>query len=221
MVYPSRFVKLSFTGSLVGTDEIFSTALHLALPNADFSTAAWAQIDTAKLTAAFNAFATFWANPASLVPFPWLLEGVKAAYLDEEGKYLTDPKEEVFAPVNGSQGNVRFAAQLSLATATVSSKRKDPGKYNRMFIPTVAQVNPDSSLTTDQQTAYLAAFRTFINEINNIFSTLNSPPVVSVLSNNRFGGSKLPAVDVRVGTVIDTQRRRWNKLPENYLQISL
>lgn len=220
-MYNKSFYKLSFSGSLVQTEEIFTTAIHLTTQSGTLTPVEWNALTDGRVARAFQAFADFWAKPAALVPFPWLLETVKVAWIGTDGKYINEPKEQLFPPINGAMGDARYAAQLALATNVVSDKWKDPGKYNRMYIPTVGQVADGGTLNSTQQQAYLEAFIIFINEINEIFSEVNPSLVVSVMSSTSSGGFSQPAVAARVGRVIDTQRRRRNKLVENYLDLPL
>lgn len=221
MTYEHSFLKISAIGQLSNTEEIFATSFHAGYENNSISAPEWEALTPTVLNDIADAFGAFWSSNEARVPAPWILQTVKVAALNLEGKYIFEPKQVNGLNINGARVGQPFAAQLSLASTIVSGKWRDPGKYNRMYIPTIAVANPTSSLSETEQTGYLNAFKGMINDMNDALSTINPNVKVIVASNTSSGGSALYAKSVRVGRVIDTQRRRRNKLPENYAESAL
>ena len=114
--------------------------------------------------------------------------------------------------------NWAYAPQLSTVFTFDSGKFKDPGKYGRMYIPTVGIAQNLNSVRPIADTTPMSVnFQTLINGINTITTTIGANLKVVVMSNKGSGITR-PVELIKVGNVVDTQRRRRNQLVESYVQ---
>lgn len=217
MAYTNPFIRLSFGGTLADDQEIWSCGIHLAQYGAIEPVSDWFAQVSANIGAIGDVLEGYIANPAVLVPSGVDLRWVKMALIGTDGLYMEEPVE---APLSqsGSQGG-SYIPQASLVNTLVSAKWKDPGRYNRFYLPVSLNAFPEGTyaLTEFAQTAYLAELKEFIEDINFAASVDGdlSETAVAVVSNTRDGSQEL-VTQVRLGRVVDTQRRRRNSLPEAY-----
>ena len=221
MPYTTVHGKITLSGVLEGTEEIFSTGFRISSPNG-LSGLEWANFDrTDALAQIAQLVVDYWSAPTNRVPVAWQFNQVKAAYLDDQGSYLADPVVYEVTPTSGGGGE-EWAPQLALVTTLSSGKRKDPGKYSRMYWPTVGVlIDSQGRLTKLQQTNVLNSFALLIESINNVLQTEIGPDVAVYVMSNSNPPFMLPAVEAKVGRVLDTQRRRRNKLVEEYVTTSI
>ena len=222
MPYPHNFIKVSLLASLNGTDEVLSTSFHIAKAEGTIDPIEWVSFLVSCPGQIAGASVEFWARANSRIPNGWTLNSVKYALINTEGRYDDeDAHEEEVEPTPGG-GTLGWAPQLSLVASLTSSKRKDPGRYNRMYIPTtVPDLYGGPYLKQQQQELFLVSVLDYLEAVNGILDAgLTDDYRVTVMSNTREG-SALPVVAVRAGRVIDTQRRRRNKISENYITMNV
>lgn len=221
MAYATVHGKITLSGVLEGTEEIFSTGFRISSPNGLSGAEYFRFRDTDALAQIAQLIADYWSAPNNRVPVAWQFNQLKVAYLDTDGSYLTDPIVEEVTPVSGGGGE-EWAPQIALVTTLASTKRKDPGRYSRMYWPSVGVlIDSQGRLTTAQQTNVLNSFALLIESINQVLANEVGPDVrVYVMSNSNPAFSS-PAVEARVGRVLDTQRRRRNKLVEEYVSTTI
>lgn len=200
-MYPRAHSRLTFFGDAAQSAEEWQTGIRLdgtQIPN------------TAALAAALDSFSTrIWQYMSA--PSRNRLVGVKWAPQGTDGKYGDNGEAvEYFLPTplsgSGSGGYPQIALCLSLRT----SRSRGYASNGRMYIPSTYPVGGDGMLdeNTCENSATSAA--NFVAEINAL-----GLGDVSVMSN--VGAGRIEAVTaVRVGRVMDTQRRRRNQLPELY-----
>lgn len=221
MVYAAPFVKMTLSGTTCDENEIFNTGLHII-----------AEPEGVGPTGLFNFIkenaddlAAVWVNNwdvgALKIPYDAFLTQVKFALIGTDGLYVEEAYEvEVnqFGSYNGP-----YSPQDARVVTFDSGKRKDPGKYNRMYIPSGGNTEANAyQLTPAEQLAYGNAFANIIDELNTILAEFSEDfsASVGVVSSNGAGHQNR-ALRLRIGSLVDTQRRRRNKLPENYVNVNL
>lgn len=227
MTYTGTHVKYTFSGYLKATDEVFSTSLKVNDFNNGYiigPTLVEDLLDPAFVEDIGDLFSTFWATESSLIPSDFIFTTTKAAVIAADGKYDTgyaDPVTEVNAWNTPGGLTWAYAPQLSTVFTFDSGKFKDPGKYGRMYIPTVGLAQNLNSVRPIADTTPMSVnFQTLINGINSLTTTINGDLKVVVMSNKGTGITR--AVEsIKVGNVIDTQRRRRNQLIESYVVQSI
>lgn len=223
MVYPKNIIKVTHGGRLQGTDEIWTIGYHYAgASNLETNNAFYA-ITEDDVEDIHTTFGTEWNNPDNRVPSKWELEWTKVALIAPDGKYVPDsePVEFIGLPLGGGFTG-SYAPQLSTVVTIISSKPRDPGRYNRFYLPTAAISTADWEMTETARSNIANNFADYFISLNDFMSGLGSQfNVTLVVASAKGAGQANDAINLRVGGVIDTQRRRRNKLTENYSVSSL
>lgn len=218
MAYKFPYIKLSWNWVIPGTDEIGTSGVSLINSILDAPPAGWFGYQASQIDEYANVVADFWSSDLNLVPRNLTLTSVKMALIGTDGKYLTEaveyPITAVGFPIRG------YAPQIAIVSTLSSEKFKDPGKYSRFYTPSI--VNNDNNtycLDPGAQANYLTALTEFIEGINAVGSGTgeNETAKVGVVS-PKGSGSSLYVTEVKVGRLYDTQRRRRNRLSENYVE---
>lgn len=212
MAYVHPHVKLSFGGTLADGLEIWSCGLALQFissPGGELATFNSWQSD---FPAYVTAIEDFVSRADSKVPTGVQLTWVKAALIDTDGTYMTEPIEAPATASGGESGG--YLPQGALVYTLVSSRWKDPGRYNRFYLPTAAPTGATGwRLLENEAEDAAASAKLFIETLNTISTTTDT--IVSVVSPVGTGWG-LTVQEVRVGRLIDTQRRRRNAIQEDY-----
>lgn len=223
MAYPRRFIKITHGGRLQGTDEIYTVGYHYAGVDSAAATTVFNALTESDLENIHDTFTTEWNNPDNRIPAKWELEWTKAALIDTDGRYVPefDAKEYIDLPVGGGFTGA-YAPQLSCVVTLISAKPRDPGRYNRFYLPTAAISTADWEMTETVRSNIANNFADYFQSLNNYMQAVTPGAVVFLhVMSAKGAGQANEAVTLRVGSVIDTQRRRRNKLVENYSTVSL
>lgn len=221
MAYAHNFIKVTNTFSLIGTDEIGSFGFHMGKTNADLSLTQYNLIG-AEINDIAQACLDFWNTNANDIPSGWGLSSTKIALIGTNGKYQEFSSAYEFiheTPVPGPTP-VASAPQLSAVVTVNSIRPRDPGRYNRFYVPTTAASNGPYKIQPTATASLADTTVTMLNEISDVMTGTGTEVIPLVVSASG-AGSASPVIAVRVGDVIDTQRRRRNKLPETYTVRSL
>lgn len=220
MAYAESFIKLTFGGRLADGEEIWSCGIHLDGIGVNVSEQTVNDITEAEWDDVVEAVQTYITASETNVPSAVTLNWVKMAAIGTNGRYLGGPREwNSETGVNGG-ASVAYIPQISYVVTLVADKFKDPGKYNRYYVPCGLPQGTGTYKMTGPiagQRAQSAA--TFINALNGVLSASNADLEVSVVSERV--SSYLPVETVQVGTLYDTQRRRRNGLYEDYSKVSI
>nr|CRY97258.1 hypothetical protein [uncultured prokaryote] len=216
MAYAFPFLRLTFGGTMATGQEIWSCNMHLANTNGGATTAGDFASVKSNLPAIGEALEAFVSDAKTNVPDDVTLDWVKVAFIGTTGEYL-DESYEIDVEATGSQTS-SYLPQGAMVNTLVSTKRKDPGKYNRFYMPFTLQGSFGQwKMDTVTQNDYVDTLETFIRAVNAILIAIDTSDslLVAVVSNTN-GQSAMPVTRVQVGQIVDTQRRRRNKLPEAY-----
>ena len=219
MAYAGQALKIDWTYTVTGTPEIADTGFKLTSGNGWTGAAAsLAELSTGDASDLLAAMATLmndthwnWAGYS-------VLSSVKVSALDTAGHYLADPLEyESTAPVSGTAGNI--PAQNTVVASLRSGFTLGRANYGRMYIPhTVIPQAGSSPYAASTNQAYITdAVRTFVNSVSTIVNASITAVVAPAIMSSLGSGLTKPVTQVAVGRVGDTQRRRRNKLTENYV----
>lgn len=143
----------------------------------------------------------------------------RAYDIGTDGNMVGEPRLELIAPGSepqGSSGN-KHPSQVSLCVTTVGDNR-GPGRYGRYYLPgPSAAVQADWRMSEADCEAYLAANVTFVKAVSDAIDiplSAGSVPLTNISAKGT--GAKQSVHVLQVGRVLDTQRRRRNKLLEAY-----
>ena len=203
--------RLDFGGPLYM--DIWQCTLHME--GSGMPTAAAALDDLVKDLSTWMAA----SNSASSAALAWVkfneIDAVTRRY-----KSATETHERILTtPVRGRvEGN--GMPQQTLCISLLTGAKRGLASRGRFYPPaTIAALDPDGTVTRNTVQAVATAARTLITNLNNWPGT--DTPLggqVVVLGGN---GTTRPVTAVSVGNVMDTQRRRRNKLRERYTTLAL
>jgi hypothetical protein len=200
-----------------------SWACSLRLSGVYNGAAAWA----ANLNEATAKARAFHSNAA--ISQTCVMEWLKLNPIGPDGRYANPElafTEDVDPwQVGGGVANM-LPLQNSIAVTLYTSRRRGIASRGRFYtpgVPTTALASGSGLLDNTAQGALRTASITFLNALKTWSSGWTSVPVVA--SQGAAGGAgegvSLPIVEVSVGRVIDTQRRRRNKLEEMHTPFPL
>lgn len=216
MAYERPHLKISFGGTLATGQEEWACSIHVGSVAYDMQPENAFRVATDRITDVAGSIETFFKSTAANVPDDVKLRWVKMALIGTDGKYM-GPAVEI--PMNAAGiSPSAYIPQSALVYTLDSGKWKDPGKYNRFYLPRAIGISSANwRLSTDAANAAANGVKTLIEAINDdlTFGGPGSDQYVSVVSNAGSGYDN-PVLAVRVGRIIDTQRRRRNQLPEDY-----
>lgn len=225
MVYtPGPFASehgyLNFGGSLPG-GESWTCGLRLApLTGVDSDLDTWNF--PAKLALYVPIVKTMFASAVDL-SYTAKLQYVKFNRISRTGHY-TDPttNEAIFADVTGAIGGTGVPNQIALAVSLTTGLGRGPAHEGRFFLPLPAiAVSGDGRMSTAYCDGAAADLKTFINALNAIAEGATTGPTVCVMSRKAGAPATHAVTGVKVGRVLDTQRRRRRSLAEGYSTVSL
>lgn len=139
-------------------------------------------------------------------------DGRYANQSETHAKYLEGT--EVFA----GPGTPSLPPQCSVAVSWTTGRSRGPGSKGRVFVPRPSfGVDPAGRISSATVATMVTAWTTFIQNLNN-WPGLDWPnsPVAVVASNVGAPGPMEQITGVRIGDVMDTQRRRRESIVETY-----
>lgn len=107
--------------------------------------------------------------------------------------------------------------QLAVCVSLRTAVTRGYGTHGRVYTPAACTASTTGRLATVQRDAIATSFRDLIEDINTEDRLLLGGNIrVGVVSNMGDPGAARIVTEVKVGDVIDTQRRRRNALVESY-----
>lgn len=224
--YKHSFIKMTLNGSLADGQDIFNCGINLAVNNDTPETEA--DLLNERLFKAYvknrqeeikTSTQEFWTDPNMEVPTGVKLEYIKFSLVGKDGKVSTEPAIIDLGSVSGGKSTSAYVPQISSVITLQSDKWRDPGKYNRFYLPIAA---PNGSgqwkISGTQEKAkttatYLKTLKATVTDMD----ITNTIVPAAVSSSNKIEGNFLPITTVKVGNLYDTQRRRRNAISEQYL----
>lgn len=217
MVYAHRVNRVTISGTMFSGAEIWSTGFFLGEEGSDAADGS----DLAA-TVILDAWRVFFENVSSYVSTYCLTTQVKIAAIDVNGNTETD---KVFYAYPGTElnggataGNA-LPAQCSLVATLLSDRPRGKASKGRMYLPgTSIIVGAGGKITAAQAGTIADNLKTFFDALEASFDVPNQLILAAK------GTGALPALTaqndvvetIRVGDVIDTQRRRRNGISETY-----
>lgn len=214
MTYQHPFIKVTFGGTLADGQDIWSCGFHLADRYLTDEQDMWADV-VANQDDLATCISDFYNDERTRTPRGAQMEWVKFALIGTDGKYVQEP----ILIEESSEGalGLPYVPQVSCVVTMITPKFRDPGKYSRFYLPTVS---PSGTLgykmSNTEAAGVMNAAKDFIEEFNGILGsgTPQANLLVAAVSNSG-SGHQHDITKVRVGEVLDTQRRRRNSIPEN------
>jgi hypothetical protein len=147
------------------------------------------------------------------------LLGVKVAPVQADGLY-GDGNDSITAlldaPVAGGSSQQTLIPQASLCATLVTTRSRGRGSKGRFYPPPQGvPVGANGRIGAGEAAGTLAAHRQLLIDVN------SAGAGVVVVGSSLGAGSLLQVVEVRLGKVVDTQRRRRNAIAEEYVSSPL
>lgn len=138
------------------------------------------------------------------------LDWVKANAIGSNGKYVSDTTNEfTYTPPVTKGGSTFLPPQCALVVSLRTAKSRGRGHAGRFYIPTAASgVAGDGRISQIGAQSFAESAAAFIQSINRIL------PGYRVAVFSEFDQIRENVTHVRVGRVIDTQRRRRTSIAE-------
>lgn len=227
--YNQPFIKLTFGGQLAQGQDEWNCGINLSAENdalipiggVDVERAFDLYVEEIK-DDIVDIFSSYVSSVQMSIPAGATLDYVKLALIGTDGFYVKEAAVFEVVGVTGGANNA-YIPQVSLVMTLQSEKFRDPGKYNRFYLPTVVPVTssayrPANTQRMAERTADLLSVLTReMSPFNNAVRVF--PAAVS--SSDKLEGPYREIKYVKVGNVFDTQRRRRNKIGEIYTTVEV
>lgn len=223
--YAHDFLKVTFGGHIYGDQDEWTCGINIGSETQDFAANGftWSPAGLAFVKEIITDwFTSTGAGISQHADMRW----IKMAIIGKDGKYKTNGVDgpytmnyvQDFAPVNGGDtlhAGQNVAPQLTVALTMETDVSRGPGKFGRIYPPLTG--NPSNIGLDDNPEWKADAFRDMISGLNGAFATLFDINEFGVIvASGKAPGKHARVKRVKVGQVIDTQRRRRNNIPENY-----
>jgi len=205
-------------GGTIYTNEIWSNSLRLGFTDPHVSTyiedyVAANYVNAA--TAVGNVFSnyTYASTDTKLTYFKMNAVGTDGHYssssVTNRFDYTAPGK-----PGGGSAGS--GAPQLAVAVTLLTGAVRGLANKGRIYVPALNATAAGGSMSSTIADTFTAGTKLIIDALNAMPNdSLLGTPKVSVMSNVRNGVTRR-VIGIRVGVVVDTQRRRRSALKESY-----
>lgn len=205
-MYAAPHSKIDFLGDAWGAVEEWQTGLRVAGTNVPTDQ----QLED--LDAAFNTFIT---DDAVSLPAGCRYIGVKWSPIGTDGRYPPSGESRTFFRTTPSQGVFGTGyPQIALVLSLRTARLRGYASNGRMYIPSSLGIEAATGrITTSQAGGVADVGAALISAINDV--GLGTVTVMSEVGS----GINAPVTGVRVGRVMDTQRRRRNQLSEEYTEV--
>lgn len=207
--FDARHYYLQWGGTLPGGDE-WSCGLRLA------STSPSTAInDPTALAATAAAVEKFHKAAGTGCHSRAVLTFTKLNLIGEDGKYV-DPVTYEYVHANvpgGGTSTTPPPQQICLAVSLLTGVSRGPAHRGRFYLPIpVFIAQTDGRISTADQATCKTSATTFLTDLNAVSGNTD----VAVFSRKRLAPAHRLVTSMAVGRVLDTQRRRRNKLLEAY-----
>jgi hypothetical protein len=228
------YQRLVIEGTIAGGD-VFSFGMNTIWGPVPGIQISQADQQAALLTAACGAATgisgyvqtTLWGTAtASLKPASvFTLTGCKFNAIGHDGKYVfPNSNEKIYSPSTIGGSAVGRSPRATMAVTLRANYQRGPASHGRCYPPIAQQVEAAGTAYVDSATttSYATLYRDFIRAINGMALSGQALTVVNV-SPGIDGGviTVSPVATVEVDRVIDTQRRRTNRVPRQSVAVSV
>lgn len=227
MSYDRQHVLVTWGGPLATTEQWSCGARFAAVPNGDPNPPV--DVTGAEFTALRNQVDEVWArlvtwfqsgNSGAAIGSLAQLSWCKLALITEGGDYADEPASFEATPVNPPT-TTQLPPQCAYVVSLRSGLSLGRANYGRFYVPVPTWApGQNGGLATEAQAASArTAAKTMLKGVEADLQVVVSTMRLVIMSNLGFGHTKLVS-ELGVGRVVDTQRRRRNKLNEGTALVS-
>lgn len=216
MAYAHKVVRVTLAGTMFNGVENWSTGFFLGKKDADAAAPTQAAADAVR-----TAWTTFMSASSSGISSAYKFTSCKLASMGADGKTIDD--EVVYSyptgTVSGGNNGAILPPQCAVVVTLTSARPRGRASKGRMYLPgIVGPVSSDGKVGATLMGTMPPALQTFFNALDGSIDIADS--LILASRGEGLGGGLLAQNDwvtgIRVGDVIDTQRRRRNGLTEVY-----
>jgi len=217
VVYAHKVNRVTLSGTMFSAAEEWSTGFWMGEEGADASVPTQAMAN-----AILPLWRTFFEAAQTKVHNQYLTTQVKVAHINTNG--TTDSANVVYAypatELNGNDASSPYPPQCSMVVTLLSDRPRGLASKGRMYLPGYVGAITGNGKVSSLQTGELATqFETFFNGIR-AHADIPNTPILAAKGTGLF--PELTAQNdyiekIKIGDVIDTQRRRRNGLAETYV----
>lgn len=216
VVYAHKVNRVTLSGTMFLGAEEWSTGFWLGEENADCAAPTQAAVDSI-----LTHWTTFFTNGSHVFSNKWDTTQAKIATINTNG--TTDSASVVYAypgaAVTGVSNGAPFPPQCSLVATLLSDRPRGLASKGRMYLPGfIAGIQTNGKIEAQWRDAIALGLKTMFDSIR-ADADIADTPILAAKGTGAF--PELTAQNdyierVKVGDVIDTQRRRRNGLAEAY-----
>lgn len=163
------------------------------------------------------AIKALWNGTGSPIAQTHLLSLVKIARIGSSGRYTQAPGIYDAGNQAGKVSGQIVPVQCAVVITTVASSiYRGPGRFGRFYLPAPTPTFIDTAGKLPMLNA--EAYRTFGKAL--LSTCMTAPANAHKPAHFTSTGVRAEIDEVRCGTIVDTQRRRRNKLTEEYATVS-
>ena len=221
VVYAHKVNRVTFSGTMFGAAEEWSTGFWLGEEGLDATVPSQAGAD-----ALLGLWTTFFENALSRISSNYVTTQVKVAHINTNG--TTDQANVVYAypgsTLDGGVSTETLPPQCSVVVTLMSDRPRGLASKGRMYLPGIASLPGANGKLSSTVTGNIATqIETFFNGVR-AHADIPDDPILAAKGTGLF--PELTAQNdyietLKVGDVIDTQRRRRNGLSEVYVTKTL
>jgi hypothetical protein len=221
VVYAHVVNRVTLSGTMFGGAEQWSTGFFLGQENAGA-----ADGSTAAATAILDAWRVFFESSTSYVSLQYVTTQCKIAKIDANGNTVSDQVYYAYpaTTLDGQQGTNPHPPQCTVALTLQSDRPRGLASKGRMYLPGIsAAIGSNGKISTANRDTIALNMKTFFDSIHAsidvpnqlILAAKGTGPFPALTAQNDY------VETIKMGDVVDTQRRRRNGLVESYKQETL
>lgn len=221
MVYAHKITRVTLSGTMFGGVEEWSTGFFLGEENADATEPTQAAADQIR-----DAWATFFTAGGSLVSNNYAFTQVKMASIGSDGHTISSSVKYSYpgSAVVGSTASNTHPPQCAVVVTLLSDRPRGKASKGRMYLPGFSgNIMDNGKIDSPDVNSIAENLKTFFDSMTNdadipdelILAAKWSGPLNVIPAQNDY------VETIRVGDVVDTQRRRRNGLAEVYTSKTL
>ena len=145
----------------------------------------------------------------------------KVALLRPDGKYYTDAVTYEGPAFTGHGVTNALTPQDSVVVSLWTGSRLGTGNHGRMYLPWArATIGSTGHIAVPATSSVCGAMKIVLSGMQTVLRAQQdaSDATLCIVPSNRLASPK-PVNFIRVGDVVDTQRRRRNRIRETYFQV--
>jgi hypothetical protein len=217
MVYAHQVTRVTLSGTMFSASEEWSTGFFMGHEGSDAT-----KIEQAGADLIRDAWVTFFSHMNSYINTTYKFTQVKTALIDANG-FTVDGSQVYSYPtgtVSGNTGTNTLPPQCSLVATLLSDRPRGRASKGRMYLPGISAGIQSASgkLFATDVDSIATNLKTFFDALT---GAIDIPDQLILAAKGVGVTPALTAQNdyvetIRVGDVVDTQRRRRNGLVETY-----